>query len=181
MKDQLKDYIDQNRESFEVYKLELNDAWSAIEGRLGKRDQRFSMPWKNLLKVAATLLLLISITFGYYMNKQRIDFDRYGIALQDVSTDLAETEAFYTMQIDEKLSLIKLQKEKLDSELLQQMETFDADYQVLKKDLKENADSEEVINAMIEHYRLKLALLEKIFSEIEKDNVIQDYDKAKAI
>ena len=181
MKDELKEYIKQNRAEFELYKLEHNVLWSGIESRLDDQEATQLIPWKKLFSYAAAVLLLLSISFGYYLNEQRVENKRNGIALQDVSNDLADTEAYYSMQIDEKLSLIRLKTRAVDSDLLVQMKIFDDDYLVLKKDLQDNADSEEVINAMIEHYRLKLAMLAKILSEIDKDNVRKEHDKTQAI
>jgi hypothetical protein len=58
------------------------------------------------------------------------------------------------------------------------MKLLDEEYKSLKNDLKDDADSEEVINAMIEYYRLKLEMLGKILLEIQKNN---DHEEALAI
>jgi len=182
MIDDLKKYTEKHRKDFDVYVFDKDMAWNAIENRLDSAgEKRTQFPWKSILRVAAIMIFLMTIGFGYYLNHQRLEINRYGFDLQDLSLDLADTEAYYTMQIDEKLDMIKAAKGNFDSNLLAQMEIFDADYQLLKKDLKDNADSEEVINAMIEHYRLKLNMLEKILKEIKKDNNNQDYEEVQAI
>ncbi len=61
------------------------------------------------------------------------------------------------------------------------MHILDEDYQSLKNDIRDDADSEEVINAMIEYYRLKLAMLEKILDEVQKNNDNKDHEDALAI
>ena len=43
---------------------------------------------------------------------------------------------------------------------------LDSAYYELQQDLKDNVDSEEVISAMIQNYRIKLQVLEKVLDEI---------------
>lgn len=182
MKDKLKQFVEQERNDFEVYEVDVDLAWNSIETALNeKHEKTMHFPWKDILKVAAVLLLVSVFAFGYYMNNQRIAMDKEGIALHKLSSELADTEAFYTSQIDEKIDLIKVEAGDLDTEVMAQLELLDQEYLSLKNDLRDNADSEEVINAMIEYYRLKLALLEKILNEIQKNDDVQDYETIQAI
>ena len=182
MKDKLKRIVEQDRKNFEIYELDVDLAWDSIETELDKMDERtMHFPWKVILKVAAVLLLVTVFAFGFYINNQRINIDQQGIALHNLSSELADTEAFYTAQIDEKINLIKVQTGELNTDVTTQLEILDQEYLSLKNDLRDNADSEEVINAMIEYYRLKLALLEKILDEIQKNDDIQDYETMQAI
>jgi hypothetical protein len=116
------------------------------------------------------LIVLISISFGFHLNKQLIKIERYGVALQDISNELADTEVYYSEEIGEKLEMIRSAGGIFDPGLLAQLAVLDEDYRLLKKDLNENADNGEVINAMIGHYRLKLQMLEKILMEMQKDH-----------
>lgn len=181
MKDKLKIFTEQHREEFEVYKLDLDQTWKVIDEQLDKNTGNgLLIPWIKIMRVAAILIVIMTIAVGYYLNNQRLSIDKNGIALHSISSELADTEAFYAIQIDEKINLIKVTAGSIDSEVAAQLEIFDLDYMSLKKDMKDNADSEEVINAMIEHYRLKLAMLEKILEEIQKDDS-KDYEEAQAI
>ncbi len=182
MKDELKIFTEKNREKFEHYSLDLDKTWGEIEQRLNEMETTpFQIPWKIIMKVAAAIVVLITIGFGYYLNNQRIAFDKNGIALHNISSELADTEAFYMAQIDEKLKLIEVTSGSVDPEVMQQLKVLDQDYESLKSDLKDNADSEEVINAMIEYYRLKLAMLEKILVEIQKSNDNEEDEEALSI
>lgn len=182
MKDRLKQFVEQERKDFEVYELDVDLAWDRIETQLDeKHGKTRHFPWKVILKVAVVLLIVTVFAFGYYINTQRISMDQQGIALHNLSSELADTEAFYTSRIDEKIDLIKVETGDLDTEVMIQLELLDEEYLSLKNDLRDNADSEEVINAMIEYYRLKLSLLEKILNEIQKNNDIQDYETIQAI
>jgi hypothetical protein len=50
-------------------------------------------------------------------------------------------------------------------------------YRELKEDLKDNADNEEVVVAMIQNYRLKLEILEEILLQLKPANKnTKDYE-----
>ena len=182
MKDELKQFVDTQRKEFDIYQLDVNLAWDNIEVELDSvHEKSMHFSWRRLLKVAAVLVLVSVVGIGYYFNNQRITINEQGIALHNLSSELADTEAFYTSQIDEKIELIKVASGDLQPDVLEQLEQLDKDYLALKNDLRDNADSEEVINAMIEYYRLKLSLLEKILEEIQKNDDIQDYATIQAI
>ena len=182
MKDELKIFGDQHRDSFEIYELDLDEAWQGIDAVLTKLDKKSRKnPWMLTLKVAAVLLAVITISFGFYMNDQRIAINKNGIALHNVSSELADTEAFYAGQIADKIRILETATGTLDPEIKSQLMIMDEDYLSLKKDLQDNADSEEVINAMIEYYRLKLSMLEKILEEVQKNDENIEHEEAQTI
>jgi hypothetical protein len=81
------------------------------------------------------------------------------------NSEVQELELFYTSKIDEKLLLLtgKLNSEPIVQEDLDRLQK---EYLELKIDLKDNADSEEVIAAMIMNYKVRLQLLERMIYEI---------------
>lgn len=179
MKDELKIFAEKNRASFEIQKLNLEDAWKEIEFKLDEQGTNtINISWTTILKVAAVFFVVMVAGIGLYLNNQRINLDRNGIALHNISADLADTEAFYATQISEKIKLIEFVAGTLDPLVLTQLAELDEDYSSLKNDLKDNADNEEVINAMIEYYRLKLAMLETILDEIQKNDEDKNHEKA---
>lgn len=182
MKDELKIFTDQQRDSFEAYQVDADDLWGEIETRLEQEDNKTRrLSWTIVLKVAAVFLVLCTVGFGFYLNTERLAMQKYGIALHNISSDLADTEAFYASQINEKIELIELMSGELDPAIQAQLELLDEEYKSLRSDLKDNADSEEVINAMIEYYRLKLSMLEKILNEIQKNKDNNGHEEVLAI
>lgn len=182
MKDELKKFTDQNRDSFESYTLDLDEAWSGIDDKLNELESNaVKFPWKKILKIAASIVVVMMLSIGYYMNTQRLEINNNGIALHNISSELADTEAFYADQIAETIKLIELSAGGFEPEIRSQIMILDEDYMSLKDDLKDNADSEEVINAMIEYYRLKLAMLEKILDELQKDEDNKDHEEILAV
>ena len=55
----------------------------------------------------------------------------------------------------------------LAEELNYDMTELDSVYTDLKKDLKDNMANQEVVEAIIENYRLKIRILEELLSEIK--------------
>ena len=182
MKDELKKYTEDHRENFEAFSIDADELWKGIQNRLDSIDQKSGGTfWGRVIKVAAMILVICTVAFGYYLNNQRISIEKNGIALHNISSELADTEAFYTTQINEKIESIELVSGGLDPALEMQLELLDEEYQSLRDDLKDDADSEEVINAMIGYYRLKLNMLEKILNEIKKNKDNNGHEEVLAI
>jgi len=90
-----------------------------------------------------------------------------------------ETEKFYTSQIQEKMQVLETKRGKLDHSVFDDLNMLDEAFIELKKDLQDNADNQEVIEAMIQSYKIKLQILEDILQEIETDET-EDTDNAAA-
>lgn len=172
MKDRLKESVDDRRADYEVYEADFDQLWDNIDDKLNK--SRFSM-WSVAGKIAAAILVLVVAGFGYFALND--DNTRDGYALHDISPELAETEYFYSQQVAEKLHIIKSSNANVDKEVMNNLLALDSAYQELKKDLKDNADNEEVISAMITNYRLKLTILEQILKEIKQHDQNEEHSQ----
>lgn len=182
MKDDLKEFTEMNRDNFELPIPDLDNTWNDIESRLDKtRGKIIIFPWKTMLKAAASIALIAVIALGYYANSRRVDTQNNGIALHNISKELAETEAYYAGEIQEKIQMLEVAEGSIDPDVRMQLDRMDEDYKELKNDLQDRADSEEVINAMIGYYRLKLELLEKILDEIQETDEDKTNDEASTI
>ncbi|UII28015.1 hypothetical protein LVD15_06210 [Fulvivirga maritima] len=164
MQDQLKNAVQNRRQEFDVYQTDYDAVWGNIDKGL-RKTRRINL-WQNIGKMAAAVLLLcvagvVTLQFAGGDYKQ-------GYALHDVSPEMAETEFYYSQQVAEKLQVIKASNTNIDHEVMQNLSMLDSAYAELKNDLKDNADSEEVIDAMIANYRIKLQILEQIIGEIRK-------------
>lgn len=171
MKDRLKERVTKEREEFDIYQVDAEALWSDIEGELD--HQKRLKPWKIYLRVAAAILLVAIVSWSLY--KFQTDTYNDGFSLADLSPELAETEIYYSQQVEEKIKMIKASKDVIDPAVLDNLAMLDTAYQELKLDLKDNVANEEVIDAMITNYRIKLQLLEQILTEIkEHDNEIDN-------
>lgn len=120
--------------------------------------------WKPILSVAATIVLFISIFIGLNKDEQQID-------LASVSPEMAQTQDFFTVSINEELK--KLKKESapevqgLIQDALNRIQTLETDYNTLKIDLKESGEDQRVIYAMISNFQNRIDILQHTLEQIE--------------
>ncbi|GEM_PF-1158294 len=171
MGDELKKYVDKDRASFDVYDEDLSGLWGQIEQRLESHTTSDDKVVKKkttlgyLLRVAAMLILVSAVGMTIWLQSTNSRSDNI---LYRISPELAEAEAFYNDLIAEKLTII--QASLPDSDFYQaDFNMLNEAYDDLKKDLKDNADNEEVVQAMITNYKIRLSMLERILEELDKD------------
>ncbi len=181
MSDKLKKFVDSQRESFEIDEQDIHSLWRNIENALDKRENKVRGLLPVLLRLAAVLFIIGTVGFYIYVQGFDHKLNENGISMGRLSPELADTEAFYSAQIDDKLARIKSLEGHLDSNVLAQIKLMDSDYSSLKKDLKDNADNQEVIDAMIDYYRLKLKMLEQILEELKNNDDKTENNKTVSI
>ncbi len=165
-RDELKHRVEAERNEFEIYHVDAEELWSKIDHDLSKTRRMHSLRW--ISRVAAAVVIGFGIT--WLASIYTSDPWSNGVALSDLSPELAETEFFYLQQVAEKMQMIQASDQALDPEVLDNLAVLDSAYQELKMDLKDNIDNEEVVNAMITNYRIRLQILEQILREIKEHN-----------
>ena len=163
MEDRLKKRVEQERSKFELYQTDFDSLWSGIEKGIDLEQSQLTKPviWRV---AAAILLLMVSVISLLTINTS----GQEGLALHEISIELAETERYYLQQINQRMQVIDSYPE-VSSQAKVEIMALDSIYNELKVDLKDNIDNEEVVSAMIENYRLKLELLEGILQNIRKE------------
>ncbi|MEM9896412.1 MAG: hypothetical protein AAF789_08580 [Bacteroidota bacterium] len=154
MQDNFKDYIDSNREDFEIYPFDADKEWNGLSKKILPKKRKIDR-WK--VTAIASCILLVLLSTIHFLNPA-----------DPVNNEVAELEQYYTTEINHKVSLIKDQLE--NDAILKDLEAMNGVFAELKADLKDNVDNEEVISAMMENYRLKLQILEEILGELEREN-----------
>lgn len=90
-------------------------------------------------------------------------------AEQDEVNELAEASNYYTNEIENKKEEILIcvaYDPEIKSEINEEFSPLDAAFNELKKDLNDNADNSQVMEAMIQNYRTKLDLLNDIKNQL---------------
>lgn len=120
--------------------------------------------WTPFLIAAASLV----ICFGmfYAMSAEPEIYD-----LADVSTELAETQDFFTLTISEELKKLNAEKspetEDIIYDAMRELEVLEASYLKLKKDLKTSGKDQRVIYAMISNFQTRIDILTNVIEHIE--------------
>jgi len=178
MKDKLEKFILNNLEEFDSREPDIK-LWNKIESNIRPRK---SIRFKFILSRAAAVLLIFLISYMInrftYEGFPKISFSR---DKEIEIPELREAENYYTGVLNEKLDEIKpilAACPALEEELNYDLNQLDSLYSELKNDLKDNIANQEVIDAMIQNYRLRISILEEILSEIkpDKDESDKKYD-----
>lgn len=161
VQDDWKNHVDRHRSDFDSYELE-DEIWIDLQARLEQAEKRatkkgssYNWLWKTL---AACVSALILAFFLYPAEDQTEELV--------VDAELTEVENYYQDQINVKVSQISAIEK--DEDIFKDLKVLDQAFVELKEDLKDNADNEEVINAMIATYKVKLEVLERILEELEE-------------
>lgn len=169
--DPLENFIREHREDFDTETPDLR-VWAGVEGSIPTaKNKVFRMHWqRNLLRVAASLALLISgISIGVWYAQSK-GGAQPGMAMSEVSTEYAELEQYYQRDItakQEKLStLVSYHDDDLNDDLLQ----MDNVMSELRQELANvpPGNRQQVVRAMIENYKAKAAILERVLEHVEQ-------------
>ena len=187
MQDDLEKFVNNNRAAFDA-KAPSFALCENIEKELNQKKEEkvvplsviksernhFRMRIMRYGSIAAVGLLLLTV--GGVIGSQWFGSNNNGsvagaeISLSDVSDEYAETEAFYAQKVNS--SIKELKKRNYDNSILEDIEELDAAFQELKKELgQSNAFSnEEIIQAMIENYQMKIEILERVLERLPNEN-----------
>jgi hypothetical protein len=180
--DKLEKYILKNRDEFDLLEPS-SDLWEKIKKR-NEKTKTIQFNWKKNLYRAAIVIFIVSVTFFVQEYRHSSDNEinqssqnNYDIIIPE----LKEVEDYYNSEVNRKMKEIN-KLASFNPEITQHIESdlaeLDSIYIDLKEDLKENIDNEEVINAMINNYKIKLEILEEILFFLEGKNNVKN-EKAK--
>ncbi|MFB9052252.1 hypothetical protein ACFFVB_04100 [Formosa undariae] len=124
---------------------------------------------KPLLAVAATVVLIITLTFTLKTK------DNNTSDLASVSPEMAKTQSFFTATITQELKQLKKESapevQPLIQDALKQLNVLEVNYEKLKLDLTKSGNDKRVIYAMIANFQSRIEILESVMETI--DNVKQ--------
>ena len=152
--DPFKKFVEENRLEFESHQQDYQEMWKHIEDDLDPKLRTF---WPSWIKVAAAVVIVA--VSGWMIYTVQIS---NGLPLE-----LYETEQHYYRMINTKMEQVQEHHMKVDALIWDDLDLLDRAYEDLKRDLREQADQEEVAQAMIENQRAKLEILEHVLNEIE--------------
>jgi hypothetical protein len=175
MEDKFEKFIRENREEFDF--REINPLlWKKVES--GIRPKHV-ISWKTILSRAAIVIIIFAASYAVHDL-----IDNHGHILAGKKSpekhakeimipELQEAELYYSGLVSEKLEEVKpilAGCPDVEKELNTDMSELDSLYSDLKADLKDNVANQEVIEAIIENYRLRIAILEELLAELKPEN-----------
>jgi predicted CopG family antitoxin len=187
--DKLEEFILDRRDQFDDAEPGP-EVWDRIRKR---RAPVLNIGWKAVAWRAAAVVIIFFSSYIFFRLTDKDPLQRAGNTYPEMPeaqsplvNDLKEAEIYYTSQIEFMRSeAIRLSdgdpgiRDMIDT----QMVDLDQVYEELKRDLKDNTDNEEVIEAMIQNYRIKLEVLEEILRQLKqsKEPFNSSSDESEAV
>ena len=163
MKDRLEKFMTENREAF-------NDAepnpllWLRVEEDLQKRKKTRTIKMQRVLAYAASVIIVLG--FGMVIG---LNLDKGGsktLPMGEQYAEFQEAEHYFQKQINVKQNALK--EHQVDSDVQDDLSQLDAVYNEMKAELlsSNNKDNSAIIEAMINNYRIRLEILERILDNV---------------
>jgi hypothetical protein len=169
--DKLEEHIRKNREDLDRYNPS-SIIWKRISRTLRQDKSRISH-WRSVAAMAAVLIgtaVLFFITGTRWSEKSREISS--GEGLSPAGRQLKETEIYYNNLVNtlyrEATPLLTGNPE-VEKELNTDISQLDSICADIKKDLKDNVANQEVVEALIQNYRIKIRLLEDMLTILKED------------
>jgi hypothetical protein len=177
--DKLEEFIKKNREELDRYRPS-SGVWRSI--RKETRGRKLS-PWKWISIAAMVVIVLgtaIVLITGNYQTDNGIAENRPGKDA-GVNSQLKETEVYYNNLVNslyrEATPLLTGNPE-IKKELSADISHLDSICADIKKDLKDNVDNQEVVEALIQNYRIKIRLLEDMLTILKENKNVPEKKKS---
>lgn len=177
-KDQLEDFIHQNRKDFDDQEPDPH-IWDNILNDLDKKPLR-RLPWKAYALRAASVAVIFAMSWIIHdmvghqkQDNQNILAESQAPSISAPAQELLEAEAFYTSRINElqaEVSRFDKIMPGVGMEMNIELKDLDSAYAGLKRDLRDNAANEEIISAMIQNYRIRISILEDLLLQVSTSN-----------
>jgi hypothetical protein len=174
--DRLEDYISRNREDLDKYDPPEN-VWKGIRENLHHR-RRDIIIW---LSSAAMIVVILATAVLFYIAKGRENYaltrKEADIRLMKANPELIESEIYYNNIIHDlylQATPLLTGNPDVEKELIYDMSQLDSICTDIKKDLRDNVANQEVIEALINNYRIKIRILENLLNTLKHDDTSED-------
>jgi len=166
----IKQFIQNNRAAFDS-EMPPAFVWENVEKNLPRKRVHMY----RVLRMAAAILLILGM--GIVIGRFAGQTSKTDLALSDISNEYAELENFYTQKINQKINLLKNQQ--LDEKALSDIKELEEEFETLKHELNtSNAQDEQIIQAMIENYRTKIDILERVLNRTNYSTKVKENESS---
>lgn len=169
--DRLEEHIRRNREDLDRYDTP-EDLWKGIRRKMRKENST-NRQWLSIaamfVVILGTALLLFRPVFRWSDSGRQSKND--GSSMQ-LNPQLKETEAYYNNLVNSLYSEatpLLTNNPEIRKELNTDLAHLDSICVDIKKDLKDNVSNKDVVEALIQNYRIKIRILEDMLTVL-KDN-----------
>lgn len=177
MMDNFEKHIRENKQAFDVHKVDKDKLWHGIASQLMEKPKPKVIPlWKSRkLWVAASIVLLmgLSLMTFFILNTSNQNRDAYA------NEELLEIDMHYQHLVHQQVQLVKNHPKLSDEdkeEFLSFMDELDEEYQQLRMEMQNNLGNERVLQAIVENYKKRIELIENLLKQINASKKEMDYE-----
>lgn len=162
MKDELEDFIHQNRSAFDD-KEPSEKVWKKVEDSIPLAKKSL---WNSVVVWRAAAMVFMALSVYLLIPKNQLRHSGNEVAMKEFN----DVEAFYVEQISEKVELIDKfhQSEEGLNGFTNDFKQLEAMYAVLKEEIK-NHPSEKVRDALVLNLLVRIDLLNQQLHKLEED------------
>ncbi len=169
--DRLEEHIRKNRAELDRHSPSP-EVWKGIRRGMG-RGRAYYIKW---LSAAAMITVIFATAALFYIGERRYNNPSFpgnnNIRFNGSNALLNETEIYYNTQVNNlyrQASPLLTEYPEIEKELVSDMAHIDSICADIKRDLKDNISNQEVIEALINNYRLKIRILEDMLDLINEE------------
>jgi hypothetical protein len=178
MSKRFEDFMHDNNEQFNEIEPSA-DLWGKIEAQLSFLEEEDKLPKKReaktfslgfVLKVAASVIIVMGIGFGIYIQSQK---GSKGVDLAAINPEYAQQQVHYASLVHTKLTELKSASKndpQLYKEFSAEIAKMDSTYKKLNNDLATSPNQERVLRAMIRNLQIQTEVLTQQLNVIEQFN-----------
>lgn len=177
MMDNFEKQIRENKQAFDVHKVDKDKLWQGITSQLDEKPETKVIPlWrsKKLWAAASIVLLLgLSVMTFFTLKTPTQHMDAYA------NEELLEIDMHYQHLVHQQVELVQNHPKLSDDdkeEFLSFMDELDEEYQQLKLEMQNNLDNQRVLEAIVANYKKRIELIENLLKQINASKKEMDYE-----
>ncbi len=177
--DRLEEHIKKNRNDLDPYDPPSH-VWKKISREL-KKDRFLNRKW---ISIAAMIVVILGSVVLFRPVYRWSDKDKNKNGLESLAIpvpQLKETEMYYNSLVNtlyREAKPLLANKPDLSHELNSDLSHLDSICADLKKDLKDNVSNQDVVEALIQNYRIKIQILEDMLTVLKAKEEIPEKKKS---
>jgi hypothetical protein len=182
--DDFEKFLQDNREAFGP-NSPTPDVWHKVKKR---QPQKIQISWRGIISKAASVLIIFIASYYFHDYMSGLDttnHKEFSESTTPLLIELREADVYYSAQIKfkkQELFALTGNSPRLQMDVNKDLSDLDAILLELKEDLKDNADNQEVVEAMMQNYMLKIEILDDLLTQIKsRQENEQDEETAYSI
>ncbi|MFN3757452.1 MAG: anti-sigma factor [Flavobacterium sp.] len=182
-----------DRENMEELFKRLENQWDFEELPIGheerflnklqqsKQEEQKGGFYGWILAIAAVIVLGVGTYFFWFQNQT----EKLENPFEFASIETVEARDYFASVIEQELNVLQSKNNErtqpIIDDALHQMKIFEADYEMILKELQKNGDTKQIFQAMIMNFQARIQFLEDVLNKIEIINQQKNIQNEKTI